>query len=190
MAPFPIIVACGIFRDELRAVLADRSAEILWLDPLLHIDQDKMFSDISHIVTGGDCSRDVRLFVGNACHPKMDTLAHGCGCCTAPFKNCIEAFTGEQRQRELEAGRTMLITPGWVRAWLGRRTNTGWDAAEMRLQHGRYDRILLLEPGINPVEEEEILQLFDLIRVPIEIAPLELDHFKKTVQAIIKQKRS
>jgi hypothetical protein len=34
---------------------------------------------------------------------------------------------------------------------------------------GRYDRILLLDPGIDPLSDEEILMFFDLTRIPIEI---------------------
>ncbi len=47
------------------------------------------------------------------------------------------------------------------------------------------NRILVLEPGINPLRDEEILEFFDLTQVPIEIEPLELDHFKSLLTEMI-----
>ncbi len=41
-----------------------------------------------------------------------------------------------------------------------------------------YDKILLLDPGIDPLSDEEILMFFDLTQIPIKIEPLELNHFK------------
>ena len=162
---------------------------MIWLDTALHAEPEvlkKQLSLAGKIAASKTKTAPVpvRFLLGNACHPEMDALARNCAACPAPFKNCIEAFVGE-RQTGLESGKTMLITPGWVRAWPGRASALGWDETEMRIQHGRYDRILLLEPGVNPVSDEEIFKLFDLLRVPIDIEPLDLAHFRKTVADIL-----
>jgi hypothetical protein len=52
--------------------------------------------------------------------------------------------------KELEQNGAMLMTPGWVRAWPGIMASLGWDATDVRINLGRYQRILLLDPGINP----------------------------------------
>jgi hypothetical protein len=38
--------------------------------------------------------------------------------------------------------------------------------------------VAALEPGINPLSEEEILSFFDLTQVPLDVQPLDLSHFK------------
>ncbi len=187
--PSKILIACGIFADELKAVLPEGAADVIWLDPTLHAEPAKLAQQLNRVGIGakqraGQTGCEVRLLIGSGCHPDMYTLAQACGSCPAPFKNCIEAFVG-RHQQELEANRTMLITPGWVRSWPGLSSPLGWDATDMRTQHGRYDRILLLDPGINPVSDEEILNLFDLLQVPIEVEPLDLGHFKETLLKIL-----
>ncbi len=185
----PTVIACGIFRDELPAVLPADSAHIHWLDTALHAEPDRLARQLHKAgkakrTNGNEAVRDVRLLIGSGCHPDMDRLAKHCGFRLAPFTDCIEAFAGPRR-RELEAGRTMLITPGWVRAWPGRASAHGWDTTDMRIQHGRYDRILILDPGIRPVSSEEIFELFDLIQVPIEVEALNLGCFRETVDAVL-----
>jgi hypothetical protein len=190
MSESKILIACSIFADELRAVLPDGEIEeVIWLDTGLHAEPDKLEKQIclagKAAMAKADNGAHPRLLLGCGCHPEIDKLAQSFGARPPAFKNCIEAFAGERRIA-LEADRTMLITPGWVRDWPGRSSSSlGWDATEMRIQHGRYDRILLLDPGINPVSDEEIMELFDLIRVPIEKEPLDLSHFQQTLSDIL-----
>jgi hypothetical protein len=42
----------------------------------------------------------------------------------------------------------------------------GWDNTDFRINFGRYDRILVLDPGFEPVTDEELLEAFDLWRCP------------------------
>jgi len=46
---------------------------------------------------------------------------------------------------------------------------------------GRYDRILVLDTGSNPLSDEEILEFYDLTQVPIEIQQIDLDHLRAKV---------
>jgi len=189
MTPKTVLIACGIFYDELRAVLPDGDIEVVWLDTALHADpvlleQQLTCAGRKALEKTGPAPNRVRLLIGSGCHPDMSRIAESCCVCTAPFKNCIEAFAGD-RQPELEDGRSMIITPGWVRNWPGRASRFGWDTTDMRIQHGRYDRIVLLDPGINPVSEQEIFDLFELVQVPIEVQPLDLEYFKQKVRDVL-----
>jgi hypothetical protein len=42
---------------------------------------------------------------------------------------------------------------------------------------GRYERILVLDAGLATLSDEEILEFFDLVQVPVEVESLNLDHF-------------
>jgi hypothetical protein len=79
----------------------------------------------------------------------------------------------------------MIMTPGWVRAWPSIMEALGWDGVDTRINLGRYDRILLLDAGVDPLSEEEILSFFDLVQVPIEVESLNLDHFKCTLAEVL-----
>lgn len=115
----------------------------------------------------------------------MVKLAQEYGAHLAPVKNCIEAFLG-MRQKELEKNGTMIMTPGWIRAWPGIMASLGWDEVDVRQNLGRYNRILLLEPGINPLTDEEIITFFDLIQVPIDIEALDLNNFQGLLASMLR----
>jgi len=58
---------------------------------------------------------------------------------------------------------------------------------DARINLGWYDKILLLDTGIEPLSDEMILEFFELTRVPIEILPVSLDHFKKVVIQLLRE---
>ena len=159
---------------------------MIWLKAALHADLPALETALKQAVERGrGDGGDVYLMYGTGCHPLLSTWVKEAGIRSAPVKNCIEAFCGE-RTAALEADRTMIMTPGWVRAWPGIMTALGWDEVDVRINLGRYDRILLFEPGLDPLSDEEIITFFDLVQVPIEVEPLDLDHFRKTVESMLR----
>jgi hypothetical protein len=80
----------------------------------------------------------------------------------------------------------MIMTPGWIRAWPDIMASLGWDAVDVRQNLGRYNRILLLEPGISPLTDDEILAFFDLIQVPIDIEILDLTNFQDLIGSMLR----
>lgn len=87
--------------------------------------------------------------------------------------------------KELEEDGTMIMTPGWIRAWPEIMRALGWDQVDVRINLGRYNRILLLEPEVNPLSDEEILSFFDLTQVPVDIQPLDLRNFQQLIDRMI-----
>jgi Protein of unknown function (DUF1638) len=181
-----ILVACRIFEDEIKAVLpTDIVTEILWLDAGLHADLACLKSELTKALsTTVGCDADVRILFGGSCHPEINILAGQYGAKTLSGKNCIEVFLGDKSQY-LEDGGTMVMTPGWVRAWPQIMQSLGWDEVDVRINLGRYKRILIVDSGVNPLSDEEILAFFDLTQVPLEIEPLDLCHFKSEVAGLL-----
>ncbi len=125
------------------------------------------------------------MLFGRCCHPEIDSLAGKCGIRATPVKNCIEAFLGE-KAKKLEEDRTMVMTPTWIRTWPHSvRTFSGWNEVDIRMNLGRYDRILVVDPGLNPLTDEEILDFFDLVLVPVEVMSLDLGLFRETVARLL-----
>lgn len=184
-----ILIACRVFEDELRHLLPPNpDVQIIWLDAALHADLDRLEQELSRALSQAvEAGAEVQLFLGVGCHPDIMELAQKFGARVSPMKNCLEAFVG-QEQKELEKDGAMLMTPGWIRAWPDIMRALGWDQVDVRLNLGRYKRILLLEPGVNPLSDEEILAFFDLTQVPIDIQPLDLGDFQQLIDGMILQK--
>ena len=181
-----VIIACKVFYDEMQQCLPpDADTEIVWIDAALHADLDRLEQELkSALSTARASETEVRILLGAGCHPDMLKLAREYGAGVSSVKNCIEAFLGP-KQQELEKDGTMIMTPGWIRAWPGIMAALGWDAVDVRINLGRYNRILLLEPGINPLTDEDILAFFDLTQIPIELESLELQHFQQVLADLL-----
>jgi hypothetical protein len=177
------LIACAIFKEEAERLLADAdlNLNIQWLEVGLHdnIERLEEILDGAIAVARRQGAPAIKLLYGSACLPEMKAFAKARGVAALPVKNCLAALVGETRLRELEQNHTLVASTGWVRQmWLGRAgTATGWTADDYRLQFGRYERILVLDPGLRPLTDEEIITCYDLVQVPLEVQPCDLKHF-------------
>ncbi|MFO8239809.1 MAG: hypothetical protein R6T90_02300 [Dissulfuribacterales bacterium] len=48
----------------------------------------------------------------------------------------------------------------------------------IRIMLGYFERIVLLDYGVRPFSDEDILAYYDLLQVPIEIEKVKLDYFE------------
>lgn len=179
MSQRKVLIACKIFQDELVAVLAEQSdCDVLWIDAGLHADLNQLEAALTaELRKAAETGADVKVLYGSGCHPDICRLArrHGAGIPAA--KNCIEAFCGAKTE-ELQKNRTMIMTPGWIRAWRKIMETQGWEETDARINMGFHDRILLLDAGVAPLSDEEILEFFDIVQVPVDVQPLDLACFR------------
>jgi hypothetical protein len=186
----PTLVACGIFKQELSAVLepelGGENLQIVWVDAALHCDLDRLAAELNRAFAAAKrTGDDVRLLFGQNCHPDINSLARNCGIRTSPVKNCIDAFLGE-KVKSLEENRTLIMTPTWIRTWpRNAKILSGWNEVDFRMNLGRYARILVIDPGLNSLSDEEVLDFFDLVQVPVEVVPLDLGLFRDTVASLL-----
>ena len=187
------MVACGIYRDELEHLLASLDSyevDIIWLESGLDNNLEMLEAKLDEAITANSAAgTDLRLLFGRACLPHMAEFARARSVSTLTAKNCVAAMIGDERKLELEQDQTMVVTPAWVRQmWLdpgGVKSILGWTETDFRINLGRYDRILILDTGLNPLSEEEILEAFDLIQVPLDVEPCDLDHFRENLTAFL-----
>ncbi|MDR2349421.1 MAG: DUF1638 domain-containing protein [Deltaproteobacteria bacterium] len=181
------LIACNIFEDEMNHVLGkhpELEVNVIWLRAGLHNDMNTLDAALKEKIAAlepGD--PNVRLMIGYGCHPDLKTIAKDLGFPVLSTKNCLGAIVGEDRLAELERDKTMVITPEWIRkTWFaddGMRELLGWDDTDFRINFGRYDRILVLDLGLAPLSDEEILEAFSIIEVPIETESFDISHFEK-----------
>ncbi len=181
-----VLVACKIFEEELKAVLPeDSDIDIIWLEAALHCNLYRLEEGLEEaLLAANRPGCDIKILYGKSCHPEIPLLSKEHNVKTLCVRNCIEAFLGD-RAIELEDNRTMIMTPGWVRAWPSIMKGLGWDEVDVRTNLGRYERILLIDPGLDSLTDEEIIAFFDLTEVPIETEPLDLQHFKDVVHGLL-----
>jgi hypothetical protein len=48
------------------------------------------------------------------------------------------------------------------------------------------DKIIVLDAGIDPINEEEVLALYDCVQLPVEIKQIDLEYFKNTIIKTLK----
>lgn len=184
-----IVIACDILRSEMEHVLRDNhkyQVEYIWLGAGLHNDlevlENRLDAAWEKILAELRGAPEIRLMIGEGCLPHMKEWADKKQARLLPTKNCLTALLGDDELKELEQNQTMVITPSWIRRnWFaeeGIRSLLGWDDTDFRINFGRYDRILVLDSGLESLTDEEILEAFSVIEVPLETAPLSLDRFK------------
>lgn len=185
-----ILIGCSIFQEEIEHILKQKCPQLTidWQEVGLHDNIERLEETLdSRLEAARQSGAKVGFLYGWACLPEMKKFAQSRDVKYLGAKNCLAALVGDEKLKELEQNRTLVASPGWVRKmWLGRAgTATGWTADDFRMQFGRYDRILVLDPGLQPLSDEEIITCFDLVQVPIETQACDLDYFKTLVKALI-----
>ena len=178
------LIACKVMADEIKAVLQPYPhVRVVWLEAALHTDFHQLETKLSNALSG--VAREpgqVGVLYGRGCLPGIELLLRKFNAVQMSEMNCIEALLGPYIQ---EFDNAFLLTPGWVRAWPSIMKSMNWDACDVRMQLGRYKRIVIFEPAIRPLSEQEILQFFDLTGVFVELEHIDLHYFRKQLQKLL-----
>jgi hypothetical protein len=184
------LIYCPIFRNELRAVLGQGRGDLtlheLGYDVHNHsaimlkqlkegiLEAQKEGCTFSMLI-GRDCECDVPI-------RKLALENKGC---VPDHINCIEMFLGREKTLELQKNRTVLMTPGWIQMIQYAIASDLWTVEDARMSLGWYDRILLLDTQVVKISDEEIMEFYDLVQVPIEMMDIDLDYFRGVVEKMI-----
>ncbi|MDR3204940.1 MAG: DUF1638 domain-containing protein [Deltaproteobacteria bacterium] len=188
----PLIIGCAILQEEFEAIFSPNfnlDTEIIWLKPGYHSRTDKLRDCLNSLVESICFERKklTRIFFGQSCLIDLEQSFQ------KEFKvlntrNCLTALVGEKRLKELESEATMVVTPSWIRnIFLSQDEEFPiWQEADFRMNFGRYNRLLVLDAGLSPLSDEEILTAFDITGLVIEALPLDLTYFKNLAVEFIK----
>jgi hypothetical protein len=163
-------------------IMQGKDVDITYLDAGLHVDFDKLAGSLADVLNdmAGD---DISLVIGNECHPEMEKIAASCNGRVAPAKNCIEMLLGDKMAEMNSEAKTFYLTSGWLENW--RKIfveGLKWDEIDARQNFGFYDRLLLLDTGLSPIEDEKILEFYEYTQVPVEVMPIDLANFRKMLE--------
>ena len=184
------LIACPIFRKELESILTELNLapRINYMHYSIHNNPLKMEQELQAGVekaskTGGE----VRFLVGKHCKGKRDIkdVVKDCGGKIPQARNCIDMLIGSTLTNELQKNRTSLMTPAWIRMINQSIQDGQWTVTDARLNLGWYNKIIILDTGVDLLSDEEIMEFYDLTQVEIEILPVDLKHFKTLLQDLL-----
>lgn len=184
------LIACPIFRHELEAVLEELglAPRINYMHYSIHNNpmrmEEELQSSLEQVRTTGE---DVRFLVGRHCKGKRDMteVVEDCGGKIPQARNCIDILVGDELAKKLQKNRTSLMTPAWIRMINQSIKEGHWSVTDARLNLGWYNKILILDTGVEALSDEQIIDFYDLTQVEVEILPVDLSHFKMLVQELL-----
>jgi hypothetical protein len=186
-----VLIACKVLEKEIvRSLPPDADVEVLWLEAGLHASLPRLEGALKAALDSSKPSeRKTCLLYGQGCHPEIKSFLEDRGVAAFPVKNCIEALLGKDAP-EIKDTKTMIMTPGWVRAWPAIMEALGWNEVDARINLGRYERILVVDAGIEPLTDEETLWFFDLAQVPLEVRKIDLSVFRDLLSRLLDETRA
>lgn len=178
------LIACPIFQKELEWALAELqlSPRINYMHYTIHTNPLKMEEQLREgIDKASSTNGEVRFLVGKHCKGIRDIseVVEDCGGKIPQARNCIDILIGEELTKELQKTRTTLMTPAWIRMISQSIKEGQWSTTDARLNLGWYDKILILDTGVDPLSDEQIMEFYDLIQVEIDLLAVDLKHFKE-----------
>lgn len=173
-------LCCAILKDEIEHILQAENVEIRYLDAALHVDLKKLLSSVTDAIQAYEDKDKLTLLFGTGCHPEMENLVAQNGCRVAQARNCIELLLGDKMAEMDKEARTFYLTAGWLNNWRQIfEEGLKWDKVDARQNFGFYERIVLLDTGLVPLDDEKILEFFDFAEVPIETVLIDLENLRK-----------
>lgn len=184
------LISCPIFRKELESVLSELNLtpRINYMHYTIHnspLKMDEELQDgVERALKTGD---DIRFLVGRHCKGKRNVEEVAEDCCgkIPQARNCIDMLIGRELTSELQKNRTSIMTPAWIRMINQSIMEGNWSVTDARLNLGWYNKILILDTGVEALSDELIMEFYDLTQVEIEILPVDLEHFKTLLQDLL-----
>ena len=174
------VIGCSIFRKEIEHLRGEDFAAV-WLPAGLHVSDERLGTALGEALAGEE---EVACFYG-ACHPDMNLMLASHGGRRLQAKNCVEAFL-DPAERERLGERVFIMTPGWLREWQSIFIEgLGWDEIDGRINFGGYDQIVVLDFGLEPIDELAVLEFYDYTQTPVEIVPASLTWFRARVEELL-----
>ncbi len=184
------LIYCPIFKDELHAVLGHPPGIIFHeLGYDVHIHSKVMQQQLNKAVQESkQCGGALCILLGKECEcdVPISKIASENNGRLPDYINCIEIFLGKEKTLSLQKNRTALMTPAWMQMIQNAIATDLWTVEDARMNLGWYDRILLLDTQVTRISDEEIMEFYDLVQVPVEMMDIDLDHFRVVVKELLR----
>ena len=172
------LVTCGILKAEVEAALLQRglSVRVYHLAPAPCLEPAALARQLRKLLDrAAQDSDDIVILIGR-CHPDLDEILSEYPARRMDVNDCFDALLGEERKRIDQESNTFFTSAAWLDHWRrALKRSMKWDEVDTRQNFGHYERVLLLDPGFEPIPDEKILEYFDYIQVPVEPRRITLE---------------
>lgn len=184
------ILACSVFERELQKVLEEIKDDKLFnvdikIDYLpfgLHIDFDLLENAIRTELDKLPYDKIIVLY-GSKCHYNFTKILKDYkNVIRIKPSNCLEAILGYEIVDSYGKTDHIYLTSGWVEKFDELSETAGAvDEYDVLNQYGMYESAIIADTGLIDLSEEVIFDLFEKIRIPIEIEKTDLNIFKNLI---------
>ncbi|WP_366921518.1 DUF1638 domain-containing protein [Metallumcola ferriviriculae] len=188
------LIACGIFKRELEKVQSEApdifaGIETEFLTPALHVSLAALEKEVTSRL---EIEPQPALLYGCNCHPELKEICREANCLLPQGVDCAQVLAGKEFLQEISQGSNdFYLTPGWLEhADEIFKHGLGWDSIDARQNLGFYDRMVLLDTDVRPIDDLEILGFYDYCQVPIERVALSLQFFKQNLLQMLSDRKN
>jgi hypothetical protein len=183
-----IFISCGIFQEELEYLLREKGLDwkIIYLDAGLHVNFDRLKAALTSVLADNQkAGAELKVIYGH-CHPEIMQILHQYKAKKLEAGNCLEALVGpEEIMRLNNEGKAFFLSAGWVNNWekmfdLGKK-DFDFDFKSM---FGGYKRIIVLDTGIIPIDEEKVDRFSKFTNLPVKRQHISLDYLLNLIKNI------
>jgi len=183
-----LLISCGIFEEELKYLFRTQQLQgkAVFLDAALHVNFDRLETQLKKALERTRTSgADIKVLYGH-CHPHIMKILAPFGARKLAAGNCLEAMIGAEGMDRLNReGTAFFLSAGWVNHWermfeIG-NADFGFDFTTL---FTAYKRIIVLDTGIIPLDEEKIERFSAYTRLPVERKMISLDPLLHLIQSI------
>ncbi len=171
------LISCGILKDEVDAALKLEGLDVpvFYLSPAPCVDPSSLEKQLVKALQRSSEVADQAVVLIGLCHRDIDQIIARFPARRLPVNDCFDAILGPRRKQLDREMNTFYTLPAWLRHWKRALVKKlGWDNVDARQNFGLYQRIILLDVGVSPFSDEEILEFFDFTSVPVEITQVDL----------------
>ena len=184
-----VLISCGILKDEVEAALENEGLKVpvFYLAPAPCVEPQALEVQLTKALRRSAEIADEAVVLIGLCHRDIDAIIAAFNAHRLPINDCFDALLGYRRRDVDRGSRTFYTLPSWLRHW--RRAlvkKLGWDEADARQNFGLYERIVLLDAGVQSFSDEEVLEFFDFTGVPIDIVQIDLVPLGKLLRESLK----
>lgn len=183
-----LFISCGIFREELEYLLRVKGLDwkIIYLDAALHVNFDRLKQKlVDALEEAQKTGAELKVIYGH-CHPEMMDILKRYGAKKIRAKNCLQAMIGPQEMRRIDReAKAFFLTAGWAN-----NVEKMFALAEkdfnmdMKSMFSSYKRIIVLDSGIIPIDEEKVQRFSTFTGLPVERRHITLDYLLNLVESI------
>lgn len=183
-----IFISCGIFREELEYLMEEKKLDrnVVFLDAVLHVNFDRLKAKlVDALEENSNKQVELKVLYG-CCHPEINEITGRYGAKRISASNCLEAMIGAEEMQRLDSeAKTFFLSAGWVNHWeeMFIQGTKDFDF-DFKSMFGSFKRIVVLDTGIIPIDEEKILKFSEFTKLPVVRKQITLDHLLSLIRDI------